>query len=67
MMFCAYCGKARDFCCRDCGENHLVSGAEFYAENGELAEDDQNTVEDYATQYAQEQCETAQSLAQMPD
>ena len=28
-MVCIYCGKSCEFWCRDCGEAHLVTEAEF--------------------------------------
>jgi hypothetical protein len=34
-LYCIYCGYAREFFCRQCGENHLATAREFHDANGE--------------------------------
>jgi hypothetical protein len=46
--YCAYCGHARGDKIGCCGENHFMTGKEFFEYHGELAEDDDNEPEDYA-------------------
>lgn len=38
-LYCMYCGKARENYCPPCGENHLATAAEVYADTGEWPED----------------------------
>jgi len=37
-MYCTYCGCSVDLFCRACGEAHLMTAQEFYAEHGEWPE-----------------------------